>query len=500
MDISQIIKQTKNIILKELFTDINDKCCVLDLCIENKGKDIKISQWDATKGDFFTLDIQSLSKVSQFFFEKMKSDLINEYNNETILPFRKHNYEKILNQYLENRYGISNLEFSIIISEKEKKKLEHKSKQELKERNKEEQIKKQIKKQEDKLIKNIENFNWNKSIEANCIKYLATDKNGKNIEIQYIPNNQEKTDSVLLYDNQPLKYANYNINVLVDIIEKNIKDKLKSELKQKQTFENNIIQKLPYLTWKKTIKIDYITYTSTFKEKQITLNFYGVKKFNKNILLYDNQPLKFVKYNINKIVNIIEESIKQNKPMLTEIGLKDFVVRTNVFKCMHNKHKIDNIVAMINIDNDGKREQIKISAGYCNECKVYFMLNSTYQALKNKGLILCRITDEKSYLKGNYANGIRLAKESILMQYGYNTSQTNGLSATGRQKILAVIIDNKIMSKSEIISYLDFFINQRSSQARMELAISKWETDREFVENYKIGQYTQFGVNAIYRR
>lgn len=186
--------------------------------------------------------------------------------------------------------------------------------------------------------------------------------------------------------------------------------------------------------------------------------------------------------------------------MLTEIGLKDFVVRTNVFKCMHNKHKIDNIVAMINIDNDGKMEQIKISAGYCNECKVYFMLNSTYQALKNKGLILCRITDEKSYLKGNYANGIRLAKESILMQYGYNTSQTNGLSATGRQKILAVIIDNKIMSKSEIISYLDFFINQRSSQARMELAISKWETDREFVENYKIGQYTQFGVNAIYRR
>lgn len=153
MDISQIIKQTKNIILKELFTDINDKCCVLDLCIENKGKDIKISQWDATNGDFFTLNIQSLSKVSQFFFEKTKSDLINEYNNETILLFRKHNYEKILNQYLENRYDIDNLEFSIIISEKEKNKLEHISKQELKERNIEEQIKKQIKKQEDKLIK-----------------------------------------------------------------------------------------------------------------------------------------------------------------------------------------------------------------------------------------------------------------------------------------------------------------------------------------------------------
>lgn len=86
------------------------------------------------------------------------------------------------------------------------------------------------------------------------------------------------------------------------------------------------------------------------------------------------------------------------------------------------------------------------------------------------------------------------------MQYGYNVSQMEGLTDTGRQKILAVIIDNKIMSKSEIISYIDFFISQRSSNSRMEVAISKWEADREFIENYRIGQYTKYGVNAIYRR
>ena len=62
-----------------------------------------------------------------------------------------------------------------------------------------------------------------------------------------------------------------------------------------------------------------------------------------------------------------------------------------------------------------------------------------------------------------------------------------------------VIIDNKILSKSEIISYLDFFINQRSSLWNMTNAISKWEADREFVENYKIGQFMQHGVKAIYR-
>lgn len=195
-----------------------------------------------------------------------------------------------------------------------------------------------------------------------------------------------------------------------------------------------------------------------------------------------------------------KEITSKSDPSLPEIGLKDFVVRANVFKCMHNKHKIDNVVAMINIDDNGKRKQIKISAGYCSQCKIYFIMDSTYQNLKKKGMVLCRVTDEKNYMKSGYINGMKLAQESLLMQYGYNVSQTEGLTTTDRQKILAVIIDNKIMSKSEIISYIDFFISQRSSNSRMEVAISKWEADREFVENYKIGQYTQYGVNAIYRR
>lgn len=62
------------------------------------------------------------------------------------------------------------------------------------------------------------------------------------------------------------------------------------------------------------------------------------------------------------------------------------------------------------------------------------------------------------------------------------------------------MIDNKVLSKSEIISYLDFFIRQHGSRNNMGVAISKWEDDREFVEHYKSGEYTKFGVNAIYRR
>ncbi len=127
-------------------------------------------------------------------------------------------------------------------------------------------------------------------------------------------------------------------------------------------------------------------------------------------------------------------------------------------------------------------------------------MESTYIRLRNMSVVLCRICDEKSYLKNSCINGMRLAQESILMQFGYTVSQEEGLSASRRQKILAVMIDNKVLSKSEIISYLDFFISQRHYQSKFELAISKWEMDREFVRGYRAGEYTQFGVNAIYRR
>lgn len=168
---------------------------------------------------------------------------------------------------------------------------------------------------------------------------------------------------------------------------------------------------------------------------------------------------------------------------------------------MHNTHIISDIDAVIMVvDNEGKQKAFKISAGYCAQCNIYFIMDSVYQNLKRQGIILCRITDEKTYLKGGFMNGAKLAQESILMQYGYNVSQMEGLSATRRQKILAVIIDNKVLSKNEIISYLDFFIRQHGRRSNMELAVAKWEDDRDFVEHYRIGEYTQYGVNAIHRR
>lgn len=184
------------------------------------------------------------------------------------------------------------------------------------------------------------------------------------------------------------------------------------------------------------------------------------------------------------------------------IQYTDFVVRRATFKCMYQNHQLKNIDATVEIINgNGEIEQTKVSAGYCPNCNVFFIMESTFQDLKRRGTPVCRISDEKSYLKNNcFVNGVKLAQESILMQYGYNVSQEEGLSDTRRRKILALLVDNKILTRSDIISYLDFFINQRKYQHKFEKAIEKWESDREFISKYQIGTYTQYSIHGIHRK
>ena len=78
---------------------------------------------------------------------------------------------------------------------------------------------------------------------------------------------------------------------------------------------------------------------------------------------------------------------------------------------------------------------------------------------------ICRTSDERAYLSGTMSEtGMRLAQESILMQYGYNISQIEDLSSLRQKKILALFVDNNILTSSDVISYLDFFISQRKQR------------------------------------
>lgn len=107
---------------------------------------------------------------------------------------------------------------------------------------------------------------------------------------------------------------------------------------------------------------------------------------------------------------------------------------------------------------------------------------------------------KKRILRSDGLQRAGLALQSVLMQYGYNVSQNDGLTDEHRQRILTFIIDNNILSKSEIISYFNFFISQKQKMDNMKWAIMKWNRDREFVEKYKNDEGIKVKIGAIQKQ
>ena len=533
----QTAKEEKKRIMDQLFIDVSNVKCTLDICLKEKN-----------------IKNQKLNCESIDFLNSSKEKLLKEYNGGNVLFFRKYAYEKILNEYLQKKYKTNVIELDVFESGKkylEEKRLE------------------QREKEEKQLINKIQKMKWTKTFFVGFIKFESVTENGKTVELFYKMHPSKKEINKynkLIYDGESVSYVPYEFMDIITKIESTRPQKEVSEnikiILSKQVYKSNtnnkdnqeIQQKIDekrkwlsenYKISEKEIKKISAKYPSKCEnclpdKIYCRLNKKRCSVFFEDCIYYDvlikkilklkakkekefeerkKQELKAKRERIakklfkplplktieelgsNKHKESVKKSESNNAKNITKIGFKDFVVRSNVFKCTHDKHKIDNVVAEIYIDEDGKRHLEKISAGYCPQCNIYFIMESTYENLKRRGIILCRISDRKNYMKMIYsANGLKLAKESILMQYGYNVSQIKGLSKLRRQKILAVIIDNDVLSKSEIISYLDFFIRQRSHMSNMETAISKWEEDEEFVEHYRIGEYTKFGVNAIYRR
>lgn len=190
-----------------------------------------------------------------------------------------------------------------------------------------------------------------------------------------------------------------------------------------------------------------------------------------------------------------------------KIEIKDFVVwDRNIYRCTNKRHKLFDIEAVIEvIDDEGKTKWKDISAGYCKDCNVFFITEYMYDKLKRWGTPICKLYEKEiddreicDRRNDNYGEMI-LRTESILMRYGYNVSKKNGLSKYRRRAILALLIDNEILRKNYIINFLNGRINFNGLKCNNELAVSKWEDDIDFVNEYKKGSYKKYGVRSIRR-
>ena len=229
-----------------------------------------------------------------------------------------------------------------------------------------------------------------------------------------------------------------------------------------------------------------------------------IKKYTKKIKSFQVPQVSEEKSTANN-KNIVAHSdaseVKAAKRR-KHINAHDFIIRRSVLTCMYRNHSVINIDAVITVvDRNCNFTDITASAGYCQQCQKFFILESDYAQIALRGEPLCTVLDEKRY-RDNYKNDgyfkeiSAWPEKSILGKCGYSVSQTNGLSTLERRKILANVIDREILSKIEIRSHLK---RQISLHERHPIAVDKWESDEDFVAAYNKGYYAKYGVNTLRR-
>lgn len=190
---------------------------------------------------------------------------------------------------------------------------------------------------------------------------------------------------------------------------------------------------------------------------------------------------------------------KPENPLLNlkkcTIGMNDLVVRSNSFYC-NQHHNIEDLAGEIEIiDRKGTIVTYLVPIVYCKSCNVYYVLEDIYLDLKKKGVIRCEIMSYKEYKNPNKPELGSLNSASPLRKWGYTVSQVVGYSDMQRQCILEDIIDYHIMSKDEILSYLNFFIKLNYNGS--DMALAKWKEDRDYIARYKIGSSRRVKINKI---
>lgn len=82
----------------------------------------------------------------------------------------------------------------------------------------------------------------------------------------------------------------------------------------------------------------------------------------------------------------------------------NFVISLFAVACSNAKksgHKLSAISQESSriMNKAGGTEEVSVPAGHCPMCNRYFIMEDTYQSLKFKGTILCRVSDEENLFK-----------------------------------------------------------------------------------------------------
>lgn len=182
------------------------------------------------------------------------------------------------------------------------------------------------------------------------------------------------------------------------------------------------------------------------------------------------------------------------------ISKKDVLIVTNIQRCTNNEHKMEDVIAELPIMYNGKAETQYIDICYCNNCNVYFILESEFENIHGTPLCIVKYhhvnysdLHESSYWDIN-------VQHSILYNCGYNVQKNNKLTSDMRKKILINVISEGKLTKNQVRSYLETFIKRNMDRDDRKDAVLKWQDDLEFIKNIKLCDLKRIEINSIKKR
>ncbi|MCR5738222.1 MAG: hypothetical protein K6G43_00220 [Lachnospiraceae bacterium] len=172
------------------------------------------------------------------------------------------------------------------------------------------------------------------------------------------------------------------------------------------------------------------------------------------------------------------------EPEIYEVKLdyRSFFVVDSLAPCGNKGHDLYLVNAEVPCIINGTITNVMFKASYCKDCNVYFITESEFQVLKNKGHVLCQILTKTEYER--YKNGTKfvdLNPIGPLKMLGY-TVENGVLSSSERKKVLEWIVGNGLLEKGLVIFYLENFMRMNQGNPNMSSAVSKWREDRDYLK------------------
>ena len=161
--------------------------------------------------------------------------------------------------------------------------------------------------------------------------------------------------------------------------------------------------------------------------------------------------------------------------------------------CHTRNHTMKSATAIFIGRNDS---EIKLNVEHCPLCKKFYLSFSLYERYREKySVLLGKIKMDSSSICD--VPNILLSEFSPLKLCGYSVNQQDGCSKIERQYIISKVIEKGILTKNEVIYYLEHFINMNGQKANNAVALEKWKEDLDFTLKYKMSEQDEYKLKHV---